>query len=301
MDKAIVSGLNNGTIGSYEKNTGDYINDFASIPLGPTRMKIGPDGLIYILQWNGNGKVLRYQPDGTFVDEFTSIGITGAIGLDWDTSGNLYISSYTANTVRKFDSSGNDLGVYISGLQGPTNCWFDPAGNGDMLVCNWNGSNIKRYDSNGNYVSDFVASITQPEGVAYLPNGNLLVGSGGAIDDIIEFESDGTMVGVFASGNGLANPNAIVLRDVILSVSENQVNTFFVTPTVGTVFTINTAIISNYEILDVFDAQGKHLETLLLSDLNNSWDASKYNEGLYFVVGLDQGKRDVQKIIISNR
>ena len=301
MDKAIVSGLNNGAIGSYHKTTGDYIDDFASIPLGPTRMKIGPDGLIYVLQWNGSGKVLRYQTDGTFIDEFTSIGINGAIGMDWDNTGNLYVSSYTANTVHKFDSSGNDLGVYISGLQGPTNCWFDPLGNGDMLICNWNGNNIKRYDSNGNYISDFVASITQPEGVAYLPNGNLLVGSGGAVDDILEFQPNGTMLGVFASGNSLANPNAIVLRDASLSVSENQLNTFFITPTIGHIFNINTARKSNYQTLELFDVHGKHLETIDLMAFNDIWDASKYNEGLYFIVALDQGKRSVQKIIISKR
>jgi hypothetical protein len=170
-----------------------------------------------------------------------------------------------------------------------------------MLVCNWNGNNIKRFDSSGNYVSDFVTSITQPEGVAYLPNGNLLVGSGGAIDDILEFQADGTMVGVFASGNGLANPNAIVLRDATLSVSENQMNTFFVTPTIGSVFTFNQIVTSAFKTLEVFDVQGKHLETILLTDTNDVWNASKYNEGMYFIVAFNQGRKDVQKIVISKR
>jgi hypothetical protein len=301
MDKAIVSGLNNDAIGSYDKITGAYINDFAGVPLGPTRMKIGPDGFIYVLQWNGNGKVLRYQTDGTFIDEFTSIGITGAIGMDWDNTGNLYVSSYSSGTVRKFDSSGADSGIFISGLQGPTNCWFDPNGSGDMLVCNWNGNNIKRYDSNGNFLSDFVASITQPEGVAYLPNGNLLVGSGGAIDDILEFEANGTPVGVFASGNGLANPNSIVLRDATLSISENEPNTFFVTPTTGTVFNFNTSVTNEYKFLDVYDNRGRNLETIMLSDFNNIWDGSKYSDGLYYLAAYKNNKRAIQKIIISKK
>nr|AWJ66240.1 hypothetical protein [uncultured bacterium] len=301
MDKAIVSGLNNGAIGSYDKNNGAYINDFASVPLGPTRMKIGFDGFIYVLQWSGNGKVLRYQTDGTFVDEFTSIGVNGAIGMAWDNTGNLYVSSYASNTVRKFDTAGNDLGIFISGLQGPTNCWFDTNGSGDMLVCNWNGNNIKRYDSNGTYLSDFVASITQPEGVVYLPNGNLLVGSGGAIDSIIEFQGNGTLVGVFASGNGLANPNSVVLRDPPLSISENQVNTFFVTPTVGTIFNFNTSVTDEYRSLDIYDIYGKHLETLVLSDLNATWDASKYSDGFYYLVAEKNTKRAIQKIIISKK
>lgn len=118
----LISNLNTGRITKHNSTTGAYIDDFATGINGPTRMKIGSDSLLYILQWSGNGKVLRYQLDGTFVDEFTSMGVPQSIGLDWDSDGNLYVSSYTGDHVRIFDSNGNDLGLFVnSNLVGPTN------------------------------------------------------------------------------------------------------------------------------------------------------------------------------------
>lgn len=103
--------MNTGSITKYNSTTGDYIENFATGIAGPTRMKIGTDSLLYVLQWSGNGKVKRYQLDGTFVDEFTSVGVPQSIGIDWDNNGNLYVSSYSGDNVRKFDANGNDLGL----------------------------------------------------------------------------------------------------------------------------------------------------------------------------------------------
>lgn len=77
-------------------------------------MKIGPDNLLYVLQWNGNGRVKRYQLDGTSMGDFTNASVNQSIGLDWDSSGNLYVSSYNGDSVRKFDSNGNDAGLFIN-------------------------------------------------------------------------------------------------------------------------------------------------------------------------------------------
>ena len=42
--------------------TGAYIEDFATVSGGPTRMKYGPDGKIYVLQWSNTiNKVLRFE------------------------------------------------------------------------------------------------------------------------------------------------------------------------------------------------------------------------------------------------
>jgi len=86
----LISNLNNGRITRYNVETGEYIDNFAT----------------------GNGKVRRYQLDGTFVDEFTSVGVTQSIGLDWDSAGNLYVSLFDGKSVRKFDSNGNDQGLF---------------------------------------------------------------------------------------------------------------------------------------------------------------------------------------------
>jgi len=295
----LVSGLNNTEILKYNSENGNFDGIFATVAGGPTRMEIGADGLLYVLQWATNSKVLRYQVDGTFVDEFTNTGVTNSIGLAWDTEGSLYVSSYGLSLVRKYNNLGEDQGNFITGLQGPTNIWFDPSGNGDMIVLNWNGNNAWRFDSAGNLIGDFISNIIQPEGVAFLPNGNLLIGSGGGIDDILEFESDGTPVGIFAADNGLANPNAIYIRDLaIASVSDSELSPIFVTPTIGNEFTWNTSIINNFSFLEIYNALGLLIETLIPSE-NEQWNADRYAEGLYFIVANEHGRKFTQKIIIK--
>ena len=86
----LISNLNTNQITKYNLASGGYLGNFATGISGPTRMKIGDDSLLYVLQWSGDGKVRRYQLNGTFVDDFTSVGVSQSIGVDWDSTGNLY-------------------------------------------------------------------------------------------------------------------------------------------------------------------------------------------------------------------
>ena len=144
----LISNFTSGRITKYNSSTGDYIGNFATGIGGPTRMKIGTDSLLYVLQWTGNGTVRRYELDGTFVDEFTSVSVSQSIGIDWDSSGNMYVSSYNGKYVRKFDQNGNDLGLFATtNLSGPTNIWIDD--NDELLVIDYLGAAVKRFDVNG--------------------------------------------------------------------------------------------------------------------------------------------------------
>ncbi|MDX1555108.1 MAG: hypothetical protein R3212_03685, partial [Xanthomonadales bacterium] len=208
----LVSNLNTGTITRYDADTGDFIDNFATGISGPTRLKIGPDNLLYVLQWNNSQPVRRYQLDGTFVDNFTSVGVNQAIGLDWDTAGNLYVSSFNGASVRRFDPQGNDLGFFISDtLIGPTNIWFNDAG--EMLVLDYSGGDVKRFDSDGNYIDDFVLAIINAEGVDFYPNGDVLIGAGGS-RSVNRYDSGGNFIEatVPSGSGGLMTPNAVVLR-----------------------------------------------------------------------------------------
>jgi hypothetical protein len=210
---AIVSNLQSDRITKHDATTGNYIGDFAVVkPDGPTRMKIGSDNLLYVLQWFGNGKVMRYQLDGTFVDEFTNIGVSQSIGLDWDSQGNLYVASFNQRRVRKFDIDGKHLGGFINAdLLGPTNIWFDA--NGDLLVLDWSGTTVKRFDSNGNFVEVFMSRLSQAEGIEILANGHFLIGNGGT-SAVKQFDENGVFVKDFISSGsgGLATPVAVVRR-----------------------------------------------------------------------------------------
>jgi sugar lactone lactonase YvrE len=218
---ALVSSLTTGRITRHNAETGKYIDDFATGIGQPTRMKVGPDKLLYVLQWQGNGRVWRYDLDGNFVDEFTSVGVSNSIGMDWDNQGNLYVASWDGPHVRKFDQNGNDLGLFATThLQGPTNIWFDDSG--DLLVMDWSGRVIRRYDSNGVFKSNFVVGLNEPEGIEFLDNGHFLVGNGGT-SSVIQFDENGNYVKDFVSNGlgGLAKPNAVRIRDL----SKFKINT----------------------------------------------------------------------------
>ncbi len=209
----LISNFGTNQINRHNAETGAYIDEFAGSIDQPTRMKIGPDNLLYVLQWSGNGKVRRYQLDGSFVDEFTSVGVNRSIGIDWDSDGNLYVSSYTEDSVRKFDVNGNDAGLFVnSNLAGPTNIWFDE--NGDLLVLEYDGSSTKRFDSNGNFLSHFITGLSQAEGIAMFSNGNMLIGNGGT-KSVKMFDSNGNYQEDFITtgSGGLIRPNAIVIRN----------------------------------------------------------------------------------------
>ncbi|HKJ17280.1 MAG TPA: hypothetical protein VJ984_08025 [Xanthomonadales bacterium] len=210
---AIVSNLGGNNITEHDAETGEFIRTFASVPGGPTRMEIGPDGLLYVLQWNGNGRVLRYQLNGTLAGEFTSVGVANAIGLDWDNQGNLYVASFQSQLVRRYDSNGNDQGLFISSnLGGPTNIFFQD--NGDMIVLDWSGNSIKRFNSNGSF-QETLAFVGQPEGVEFLDDGGFLVGAGTA-GSVRQYDEDGNYVGDLVAGGsgGLATPNGLRFRTV---------------------------------------------------------------------------------------
>jgi len=215
-NEVLVSSLNTGEIVRYHINTGQLIDKFASGLGGPTRMKIGKDNLLYVLQWSGNGKVLRYKPDGTFVDEFTETGVPESIGLDWDAQGNLYVSSYNKGSggyVRKFDSQGKDLGNFVSlgSFQAPTNIWFNA--NGDLLMVDYQSGTIRHFDKGGKFIKNEITGLSKPEGLAVIDDGRFLVGDGGSgtvkmygpdfrfLKDIIQ-----------KGAGGLSQPNAVILR-----------------------------------------------------------------------------------------
>ncbi len=299
QNAVLISNLVGNRITKHDANTGAYIEDFATVSGGPTRMKIGPDNLLYVLQWsNADNKVKRYQLDGTFVDEFTSVGVVQSIGMDWDSAGNFYVSSYGGSTIRKFDSSGNDQGIFIDmQLAGPTNIMFET--NGNILVLNWNAGNVQRFDSAGNHIETFTTSVTQPEGIAKHPvNGNYFIGNGGA-GQVDQFQPDGTFVeSTIPSGSGgLIQPNAVVIRDASLSVKDQNSLKSFLTPSYGSEFFLNNFEIKGVDYLDVYTILGKKVDTIYPNQ--KSWSATNLSEGVYFIITSIQGRKFHQKIVVK--
>lgn len=295
----LISCLIGNKITKHDATTGAYIEDFAAVPGGPTRMKIGPDDKIYVVQWSTtDNKVLRFEQDGTPLGEYTDTGVSRSVGIDFDGAGNMYVGSYGGNTVTKFDSAGNSLGILINTeLSGPTNVMIEQGGT--ILVLNWNGGNIKRFDASGAIIETFTTEVTQPEGIAIHPiSFNYVVGNGGPAK-IDEFSADGTFVGtIVASGSGgLMQPNAVVFRDATLANKDFKKNKILVTPTMGSIFKINFVEAQHLKSLEVVSILGQKVTDIDIT--KEIWDASALNEGIYFLVAKQNGISFTQKIVLK--
>lgn len=297
----LISNLGTGTITKHHAYSGNYIGNFAANISEPTRIKIGPDSLLYCLQWSGNGKVRRYKLNGDFVDHFTSVGVPQAIGMDWDNLGNLYVSSYSGDLVRKFGPTGADSGVFIStNLLGPTNIWFDS--NGDLLVSDYNSTAIKRFDSKGVYINNFIQGLGNSEGVDFFPDGNILIGNG-ITSSVKMFDSNGIYIKDFiSSGAGnLITPNAVRIREVApISVMETiREEDNIMHPSIGLEFFIAPQSLNKLKSIEIYSLSGMLIVEI---DLNSaySWKANHHAEGVYFAVSkfLD-GSISTQKIVVK--
>ena len=301
QNTVLISNLNSGAISKFDATTGSFIGEFATGIGGPTRMEIGPDSLLYVLQWKGNGKVKRYKPDGTFVDDFTATGVNNSIGLDWDANGSLYVSSFSGKYVRKFGPYGADLGNFISSnLAGPTNIWF--AGNGDLMVVDYSGGSVKRFDSSGNFLGVFISGLPQGEGVDFMPNGNIVIGSGGT-SSVRAYDASGTFIkNLVPPGSlGLKVPNAVVFRQIMANPThEVYKDVAFVTPSVGVQFQISNPNPSQpFLSCEVFDTSGMFVRKIIFAD-HAIWDASNLANGVYHIrAKLPDGAIARQKVVVQ--
>ncbi len=302
-NRVLISNLGTGKISRHNATTGAYIDDFATGINGPTRMKLGPDGLLYVLQWQSNGKVLRYNMDGTFVDEFTDIGVLNSIGLDWDTAGNLYVSSWGGKFVQKFNAVGEDQGIFIeTGLAGPTNIWFDDEGN--LIVLDYNAGSVKRFLPDGTFDTTLITGLGQGEGVAFFPDGSFLLG-GGACSCVNWYNADATFNQTFIpSGTlGLLTPNAVVLRELtVSSVIESAVEyveTSFITPSVGLEFYLAKDFLNKkLEFVDIYGINGQFVDRIV-PDSSMIWTAKDRPSGMYVVNSkLADGQLITQRILV---
>ncbi|HMQ47057.1 MAG TPA: T9SS type A sorting domain-containing protein [Saprospiraceae bacterium] len=297
----LVTNLNTDEIVKFNATTGEYLGTFATGIDGPTRMELGADSLLYVLQWNGNGRVFRYQLDGTFVDEFTSASVTNSIGLDWDSAGNLHVSSYNTGKVRKFGTNGEDLNNFINAnLSGPTNIWF--GGNGDLFVCDWNVGSVKRFDSEGNYIGVFISGLPQVEGVDFFPNGDIIIGSGG-LSSVRIYDSTGIYIRDLVPPGTLdmMTPNAVVLRPKLPINTTREVyeELIFVTPSVGTQFEFSNEALMGVKV-EVYHSSGSLVQKINLTD-STSWDASGLAAGVYYLLAkLPNGMLGRQQVVVQH-
>jgi outer membrane protein assembly factor BamB len=206
----------------YDGSTGVFIDPFTPVFAEPIRTIVfGPDGDLY-----GNTGGTVFKADGTtgaFIDTFVDLGLGEATsGLTFGPDGNLYVSSYLANQVLRFDATtGSPIGldgvfaeVPISGAAGhPAGLTFGP--DGDLYVALRDGADVWRFDgATGDSLGSFIPAADVhpdvPSSPIFGPDGNLYVASQGS-DQVLRYDgTSGGFIDVFTSGGDLDEPVALV-------------------------------------------------------------------------------------------
>ncbi len=136
--------------------------------LNPVDLVFDASGNLFVTNAYGGpfrtGSVEMIAPDGT-ATVFADTGFSTAYGLAIDSAGNIYVSNFAGNTVRRFAPDGTDLGVFVSTpLNGPHGMAFD--GDGNLYVAN-NGTNtIEEFSSTGAYLGVFANTGLGPHFLA---------------------------------------------------------------------------------------------------------------------------------------
>lgn len=276
-DEVLVSNLNSNKITRYRATSGEYINDFATGLSGPTRMKIGPDGDLYVLQWSGSGLVMKYDLDGVALGSFTQTGVNQSIGMDWDASGHLFVSSYQTGEVYEFDGQGILIDTIATNSSGPTN--IQRLSNGNWLVLNFNSGILQLFDASWSSLGTPYQGLNQCEGVWQQNNGNLVIGKG-QDGRVFEFNNQWLIIDTLVQTSAdLIRPNAVVFgnHEAHLSLTEKKSDPEF--KIVGRNLVLN----SEAHHVKCYSTAGKLLFEENLDPLTSTFDLPEHLKGVVLV------------------
>ena len=182
------------TVHVYDACTGAYLRDLDA----PTRIRgaqavrLGPDGLIYVVS-EISQQILRYRNDTlAFVDAFVTLpGGTNPTALAFE-HGNLLIAGFETDDVRRYSAAGAFIGTAVApraeGLNGPDNgMTFGP--DGALYVPSYNNSALFRFDVDTGVMTRVVTA-----GTAGLRNTRGLVHERGTSNLLITSEGSGAVL-----------------------------------------------------------------------------------------------------------
>jgi hypothetical protein len=155
---------------------------------------------------DGADSVIRVGANGT-QSTFIGSGLTNPVGLVFDTSGNLYVSS-ADGTIKMFPADGGMAVTMASSLNGPTGLAISSSG---VLHAAISGDNKIVKIPAPNDVDDFapLGTAANPQGIAFDGDGNLYVANKGS--DSISKVTSGGGVSTFANSTDVSDPVGVLV------------------------------------------------------------------------------------------
>ncbi len=209
----IVCDQGNSSIREYHGLSGVY---FTQVSMSdPYDVVPSSDGLYLYVADNGSGNVVRVTVGNLATTNLIPSGTGGLSipgGITIDASGNLYVSDYFNDVVKRYDASGTSLGDFTSGgpqLDNPYGLEFGP--NGNLYVISNDLDAVYEYNgTTGAYISTFVTTgsggLDAPRDLVFLDNGNLLVSSYNT-NQVLEYNgTTGAFVKEFTDAYGVQTP-----------------------------------------------------------------------------------------------
>jgi hypothetical protein len=177
----------------------------------PADVQVTASGKILVADFLGSG-VYEYSSTGQSLGLFSSLGLSRADFMAFDSQGNLYVTDPSDGVVRKISPAGVDEGNFLTNVLGIAGIAFDSRGNLYAAFATQAGSDtdmIRKYSASGQDLGLITSTgLDQPFGITFGPNGNLYVANSGS-NTIHEFSPTGADLGVFAS-TGLSAPRDLV-------------------------------------------------------------------------------------------
>ena len=175
------------TVHVYDACTGAWLRDLdgnARIA-GAQAVKLGPDGLIYVVS-EMKQQILRYRNDTlAFVDVFATLPGADPTGFAFAPDGSVYVAAFRTNDVRRLSPTGTPLGIPVAngagGLIGPDNgITFAPDGN--LYIPGYYSHSVVRHDprtgQTGIAIPRAGGGLASARGLLPTPDGKALLVTG---------------------------------------------------------------------------------------------------------------------------
>jgi WD40 repeat protein len=233
--RVLASGYFSNNVHVYDGCTGEFqrLLDGNNRIVGPQAVKIGPNGMLYVVS-EENGRILRYHATTLdFIDVFVTPGAAfGATGIAFGPDGDVYVCGYDEDSVRRYDGQTGQLKATVvapraAGLNGPDNgMTFGP--DGRLYIPGYDSNSVVVYNPATGQTSGFIANgsggLFHTRGILFESNGNVLVSSEGN-GNILRYSPAGAFIGIFASG--LGNPTGMSFTpsgEIVLGASDTNIS-----------------------------------------------------------------------------